>query len=167
MDDTVVTKLPFDSGASAWDRFSTRFSALYVPALLAATHIKEGQRVLDVATGTGPSAVEAAAVMGQTGLVLATDISLPMLQKAKPKVEHLPVNLFAMDAQALACGDSTFDAVICHLGLMFFPNLERGLAEFRRVLRPGGYMAVSVTTALERTVYGRVFGAARHFLPTK
>jgi ubiquinone/menaquinone biosynthesis C-methylase UbiE len=44
-----------------------------------------------------------------------------MLQKAKPKIEHFPVSLVAMDAQALACGDFTFDAVICHLGLRFSP----------------------------------------------
>lgn len=165
MVDAVVTKLSFDSGVSAWDRFSTRFSAVYVPALLAAAHTKEGQRVLDVATGTGPSAVETAAVVGESGLVLATDISLPMLQKGKPNVEHLPVSLVAMDAQALACGDSTFDTVICHLGLMFFPNVGRELGEFRRVLRPGAWMAVSVTTTPERSVYGRVFAAARRFLP--
>src|SRR4029434_10242574 len=91
--DTVVTKLSFDSGASAWDRFSTRFSALYVPALLAAADIKEGQRVLDVATGTGPSAVEAAVVVGQSGLMLATDLSLPMLQIVVTKVVCLCVSV--------------------------------------------------------------------------
>jgi ubiquinone/menaquinone biosynthesis C-methylase UbiE len=155
--DAVVTKLSFDSGASAWDQFSTRFSALYVPALLTAAHIKEGQRVLDVATGSGPSAVAAAAIVGQDGLVLGMDISFPMLQKAKPNVEHLPVSLVAMDARALACGDSTFDVVICHLGLIFFPDVKQGLDEFRRVLRPGGYMTVSVTTRPERSVYGRSF----------
>jgi ubiquinone/menaquinone biosynthesis C-methylase UbiE len=95
---------------------------LYIPALFAAAHIEEGQRVLDVAIGTGPSAVKAATVVGQSGLVLATDISLSMLQKAKSNVRHLPVSLVAMDAQALACGDSTFDAVICHLGLVFSPT---------------------------------------------
>jgi ubiquinone/menaquinone biosynthesis C-methylase UbiE len=165
VDDAVVTKLSFDSGASAWDRFSARFSALYVPALLAAAVIKEGQRVLDVATGTGPSAVEAAAIVGQGGLVLGTDISFPMLQKAKPNIEHLPVSLVAMDGRALACSDSTFDAVICHLGLIFFPDVKQGLDEFRRVLRPGACMTVSVTTTPERSVYGRVFVVARQFLP--
>ena len=68
--------------------------------------------MLDVATGTKPSAVKTAALVGQSGLVLATDISLPMMQKAKPNVVHLPVSLVAMDAQALACSDLTFDAVI-------------------------------------------------------
>jgi SAM-dependent methyltransferase len=165
--DVVVTKLSFDSGASAWDHFSTRFSALYVPALLTAAHIKESQRVLDVATGSGPSAVAAAAIVGQDGLVLGTYISFPMLQKAKPNVEHLPVSLVAMDARALACADSTFDVVICHLGLIFFPDVKQGLDEFRRVLRPEGYMTVSVTTTPERSVYGRVFVAARRFLPAR
>lgn len=165
MTDAVVTKLSFDSGASAWDHFSTRFSALYVPALLAAAHIKEGQRVLDVATGSGPSAVAAAAIVGQGGLVVATDISRPMIERAKPNVEHLPVSLVAMDARALACSDSTFDAVICHLGLIFFPDMRHGLEEFRRVLRPRARMTVSVTTTPERSVYGRVFVAARRFLP--
>jgi ubiquinone/menaquinone biosynthesis C-methylase UbiE len=163
--DSVVTKLSFDTGASAWDRFSTRFSALYVPALLAAADIKEGQRVLDVATGTGPSAVEAAAIVGQGGLVLGTDISLSMLQKAKPNVEHSPVNLVVMDARALACSDSTFDAVICHFGFIFFPGVRRGLDEFRRVLRPGGCVTVSVTTTPERACTGEFLWRLGAFSP--
>jgi SAM-dependent methyltransferase len=78
----------------------------------------------------------------------------------------LPVRLVAMDARALACSNSTFDAVICHLGLIFFPDVKSGLDEFRRVLRPGARMTVSVTTTPQRSVYGRVFVAARRFLPT-
>jgi ubiquinone/menaquinone biosynthesis C-methylase UbiE len=53
-----VTKRSFDSGASAWDRFSARGSVLYVPAILGAAQITAGQRVLDVAAGAGPSATE-------------------------------------------------------------------------------------------------------------
>ena len=111
-----MTQLSFDSGASAWDRFSVRASTLYVPALLAAAKITGRQRVLDVATGTGLSAVEAAALIGPSGLVLGTDLSLPMLERAKRHVEGLPVSLVAMDGQALACHDASFDAVICLLG---------------------------------------------------
>jgi ubiquinone/menaquinone biosynthesis C-methylase UbiE len=164
MVDRIVTKLSFDSGASAWDRFSTRFSALYIPALFAAAQIEQGQCVLDIATGTGPSAVKAATVVGQSGLVLATDISLSMLQKAKSNIGPLPVSLAAMSAEALACADSTFHAVICHLGLTFFPNPARGLDEFRRALRPGGRVALSVPTTPEKSVFGRVFVTARRFL---
>ncbi len=161
----AVTTLSFDSGASAWDRFSLRASALHVPALLKAAHVTSGQRVLDMATGAGPSAVEAARLVGSSGLVVATDLSLPMLERAKRNVHSLPVRLVAMDGQAIACRAASFDSVICLLGLMFFPDPARGLAEFRRVLRPAGRVAVCVTTTPDRTVYGRVLELARQYLP--
>src|SRR5215475_9394253 len=160
-----MTKLSFDSGASAWDRFSVRASALFVPPLLATTEITAEQRVLDVATGTGPSALEAAALIGPSGLVLGTDISLPMLERAKRHAERLPVSLVAMDGQALACRDASVDAVICLLGLMFFADAARGLSEFWRVLRSSGRVAVCVSTTPDRTVYGRVYELARQYLP--
>jgi len=165
MADSLMTKLSFDSGASAWDRFSVRASAVNVQPLLAAAEITAGQRVLDVATGAGPFALEAAALIGPSGLVLGTDISLPMLERAKRHAERLPISLVAMDGQALACRDASFDAVICLLGLMFFADVARGLAEFRRVLRPAGRVAVCVTTTPDRTVYGRVFELAQRYLP--
>jgi SAM-dependent methyltransferase len=160
-----MTKLSFDSGASAWDRFSVRASAVNVQALLAAAEITAGQRVLDVATGAGSFALEAATLIGPSGLVLGTDISLPMLERAKRHAERLPIRLVAMDGQALACRDASFDAVICLLGLMFFADVPRGLAEFGRVLRPAGRVAVCVTTTPDRTMYGKVFERAQRYLP--
>jgi ubiquinone/menaquinone biosynthesis C-methylase UbiE len=100
MQETRVTERSFDSGASAWERFSARSSALYIPALLAAAQVAAGQRILDVATGAGPSAVEAATLSGPWGFVLGTDISLPMLERAKRNAGRLPVKLVAMDGQA-------------------------------------------------------------------
>ncbi|MGE3783894.1 MAG: class I SAM-dependent methyltransferase, partial [Alphaproteobacteria bacterium] len=60
------------------------------------------------------------------------------------------------DGQALSFSDASFDAVLCSLGLMFFPDPLRGLSEFHRVLRSGGRAAVSVLTAPERSYNGRI-----------
>src|SRR5262249_28536478 len=70
-------------------------------------------------------------------IVAASTASTSMARNASVLVE---------DAQALSFSDETFDAVVCNLGLMFFPEPARGLSEFRRVLRPGGRAAVSVNT---------------------
>ncbi len=146
----MTTRPSFDTGASAYDRFMGRWSRLYIPALLAAGRVGPRQRVLDVATGTGEATLSAASLVGPSGWVLGVDLSLPMLRAARAKVAGKPVGLAAMDGQALACKDDTFDVVLCQLGLMFLPDVLRGLEEFRRVLRPGGRVAACVWSTRQR-----------------
>jgi ubiquinone/menaquinone biosynthesis C-methylase UbiE len=148
-----MTDIPFDTAARAYDRFMGRWSRLYCPVLLDRAGVAPGQRVLDVAAGTGEAALAVAARLGSGGCVLATDLSVPMLQAARPKTRERGVTLVAMDGQALACRDACVDALICQLGLMFFPDPARGLAGFRRVLKPGGRLAVSVWSAPERVPF--------------
>lgn len=145
----VTTVLP-GIGVSGYDRFVGRWSRLYAPALLAAAKIAAGQRVLDVATGTGEAALAAGSCVGPSGVVLGVDISLAMLDVARAKAAGEPIRVIAMDGQALACWDRAFDAVICQLGLMLFPNVRQGLEELGRVLRPGGRLGVCVWSAPER-----------------
>jgi SAM-dependent methyltransferase len=70
------------------------------------------------------------------------------------------------DGQALSFLDGSFDAVVCSLGLMFFPDPRRGLAEFHRVLRTGGRAAVSVNTVPERSYNTRINLAVARYLPS-
>jgi ubiquinone/menaquinone biosynthesis C-methylase UbiE len=135
--------------ADAYDRYIGRWSRLAVPSLLAAAEVGAGDRVLDVATGTGEAAVAAISLVGEAGVVVGADISPAMLRAA---LSRLPPSYRAIvgDGQALAFRDASFDGVICQLGLMFFPDPARGLAEFRRVLRSGRCAAACVNAIPDR-----------------
>jgi ubiquinone/menaquinone biosynthesis C-methylase UbiE len=135
---------------AAYDLYIGRWSRLFVPALLDAAEIKNGDRVLDVATGTGEAAQLTLDRVGPSGLVVGSDISAAMLDAASTRLSSprfLPV---VSDGQSLAFPDSTFDAVLCQLGLMFFPDPASGLTEFRRVLRPGRRAALCVISLASR-----------------
>jgi SAM-dependent methyltransferase len=90
-----------------------------------------------------------------------------MLEKARRNLDGLSVGVTVMDGQLLPCPDGSFDAVICQLGLMFFPDPAGGLAEFRRVLCAGGHVAVSVTPTPERSLYGRAGLVIARYLPSR
>jgi SAM-dependent methyltransferase len=151
-----VSRLTFDDVADVYDEFMGQWTRLYVPALLRAAHVSPGQRVLDMATGTGEAALMAADAVGARGTIVGVDISLPMLRGARAKPRARPIRLAAMNGQALALRHETFDTVISQLGLMFFPDPIAGIREARRVLRPGGRFAALVWGALEQMPW---FGA--------
>ena len=136
-----------DEAAAGYDRTFGHVSARFVPSLVRAARLAPGMRVLDIATGTGLVAEAALAAVGPTGHVTAADISPAMLARARERLRGHANAAFAVeDGQSLSFPDGGFDAVLCSLGLMFFPDPARGLSEFRRVLRPGGRAAASVTT---------------------
>jgi ubiquinone/menaquinone biosynthesis C-methylase UbiE len=141
-----------DEAAAEYDRAFSHVTAHFMPFLLRAAHIAPGMRVLDIATGTGLSAEAALAAVGPTGHVTAADVSPAMAQRARKRLGKVPnASVSVEDGQALSFSDENFDAVLCNLGLMFFPDPMRGLSEFRRVLRSGGRAAASVNTVVERS----------------
>jgi len=135
-----------------WDRAAPSYELAWKQALEPATaavltsaKLRPGERVLDVACGSGLLTRAAwHAVASKGGEVVGTDISELMLAEA---AERSPDCRFVRaDAQNLDkfVPDGYFDAVLCGLGLMYMPDPEAALATMARCLRPGGRMAVSV-----------------------
>jgi len=133
------------------------YEELHVPALfqqwagrvLDAVKIKSGDRVLDVACGTGVLAREAATRVGATGMVAGIDPGPGMLavaQRLTPTVAWRQGT-----AESLPFPDQTFDAVVSQFGLMFFTDRRQAVREMLRVLAPGGQLAVAVWDALENS----------------
>jgi ubiquinone/menaquinone biosynthesis C-methylase UbiE len=137
-----------------WDLAAADYEALWRAqlaeaqrALLAAAQLRRGERVLDVACGTGLVSFAAARAVGPGGRVLGVDLSGGMVGAARQRAaQHgVPNAAFVrMDAEALTLPEASVDVALCALGLMYMPDPEQALREMRRVLRPGGRLVVAV-----------------------
>lgn len=155
-----------DEAAAEYDRAFAHVSRHFLPFLLEAAGVTSGMKVLDIATGTGLAAEEALIAVGPAGHVVAADASDAMVGQAKQRLGAAPNVTFAVeDGQSLSFADGSFDALICSLGLMFFPDPRRGLSQFLRVLRTGGRAAASVLTVPERSYNGRINAVIAKHLP--
>jgi demethylmenaquinone methyltransferase/2-methoxy-6-polyprenyl-1,4-benzoquinol methylase len=116
---------------------------------IAALRLGAGDLVLDVATGTGKLALEAATHVAPGGRVCALDFAAEMLSRARGaelrssgQTSRVPVEWREGDAMQLPFSDGSFDAVSIGFGLRNLPDVSAGLREMARVLRPGGRLAV-------------------------
>ncbi len=158
--------------SAAYDSWVGRWSRLFVPIVLNAAGVTQNQRVLDVSTGTGEAVLAALPIVGTSGMLVGADIAPAMLEGARKRLNDAHFHPVAADGQALPFKDQSFDALVCQLGLQFFPDPARGLAEFRRVLRPGASAAVCVISSPDRApmwsilaeALGRRIPAQRHVL---
>jgi ubiquinone/menaquinone biosynthesis C-methylase UbiE len=136
------------SPAEVYDtRFVPALFAHWGPVVAAAADVQKGDRVLDVACGTGAATLAAAEIAGPSGSVVGLDANPDMLAVARRK----PANIEWLEgrAEALPLPDGSFDAVVSQFGFMFFDDKPAALREMMRVLRPGGRLAVAVCDAVE------------------
>jgi len=143
-------------------------TALWAADLVARAAPQPGERVLDVACGTGVVARLAAKTMG-AGRVVGLDINAAMLAVARSRPAGHAPHIEWREASALEMPfpDRSFDLILCQLGLQFFPDRSRALREMLRVLVPNGRLALSVFTAIERTPMAKVLAESldRHVGP--
>jgi ubiquinone/menaquinone biosynthesis C-methylase UbiE len=103
--------------------------------------ITRGQHVLDIATGTGMAAIEAAQLVGSEGKVVGVDISTGMLEQAKRKVEALGfrnIQFQLADAEVLDFPENSFDVILCSSAFIWMSDLNAALRLWHRLLKPGG-----------------------------
>jgi SAM-dependent methyltransferase len=135
--------------AAAWKKWDSTFASwtrVLGDVLLDRAGVGDGQRVLDVATGTGEPGLRAAQRVG-SGRVIGLDLSAEMLETAEQRAREQGVANFETrvgDACALPFAQGSFDAVICRFGVMLVPDPELAVREMVRVLTPGGRLALAV-----------------------
>jgi SAM-dependent methyltransferase len=150
-----------------WDKASSVYEdgwALQLrPAhqvLLDLACLRAGERLVDVASGTGLVSFEAARKVGPDGHVFGTDLSEEMVRRARELAKWRGIDNVTferMNAMRLTLLDGKLDAALCALGLMYVPDAERALAEMARVIRPGGQVAVAVWGERRRCGWAPIF----------
>lgn len=131
----------FDLAAAGYDTPTMRYFPFSADHLVSGLKPVRGERLLDVATGTGTVATTIAQLLGTEGRVQAIDISDKMLDKAQQNIDKLGlgnIDLHNMDAERLEFKSNYFDGVSCAFGLFFLPDMFKGVKEILRVLKPGG-----------------------------
>ncbi len=155
-----------------WDKASAYYEEYWKAALAPAQRalldyaaLQPGERVLDVACGTGLVTLDAARAVGPTGQVLGTDLSSAMVEATQAAANGaglLNVTTRRADAESLPSDIGTFDVALCALGLMYVPHPVQALREMRRVLRPDGRCVVAVWGQRDRCGWAEIFPIVDH-----
>ncbi len=150
----------YDTAAPGWHKWWKTIEPATIRVskrLVELAQIKQGSKVLDIATGLGEPALTAGTQVGKTGKVLAIDISSQMLSFAKRRAIDLGVQDVVEfkegDAETIDLPSSNFDAALCRWGLMFLPNPKAGLFNIYDSLDKGAHFAAAVWASPEKVPF--------------
>ncbi len=150
--------------APTWERRRADIEEVATPVrewMLRVLGPQEGDTVLELAAGIGDTGFEAAALLGKSGRLITSDFSPAMLDAARRRGAELGVDNVdyrVIDAERIELADDSVDGVLCRFGYMLMPDPAAAFAETRRVLRPGGRLALAVWGALERNPWIAIVG---------
>ena len=150
-----------------WDKavgdYEAGWQAQLEPAqslMLDMAALRPGERVLDVACGTGLVSFRIADAVGEDGAVVGTDISGEMVAAARRLAAERNIGnarFERCDAEGLRLDDEPFDAALCGLGMMYVPDPLKALEQMRRLVIPGGRTAVAVWGARAKCGWAEIF----------
>ena len=135
------------NAAELYERYAVPYIlGPWAPGLVELATLQQGERVLDLACGTGVVARLAAPKVGPTGQVTGLDLNAEMLAVARalPPSSGASITWVEGSAMAMDLPDASFDIILCQQGFQFFPNKPAALREMHRVLVPGGRVVLSV-----------------------
>jgi ubiquinone/menaquinone biosynthesis C-methylase UbiE len=148
MSSTDTFQISLETAETYEAAFVPSLFAHHAPHLVDAAEVTAGDRVLDIACGTGIVARTAADRTGPTGRVVGLDLNEAMLTVARRIRPDLDWR--QGDAASLPFPDDSFDVALCQSGLMFVPDPAAAVGEMARVVRPGGRVAAQVWSSLDR-----------------
>lgn len=125
-------------------------------ALVQYANPQPGERVLDVACGTGAPSLKVARAVAPEGAVVATDLSEDPLKIAEQRAHErglTNIRFERADVHGLSYPENEFDLITCRFGAMFFADLPRALCEMRRVLKPGGRVAFAAWGSFDQPYF--------------
>ncbi len=139
----------FNRAAETYERVGPRFFSHFGRRLVDLAAVTPGAKVLDAASGTGAILFPAAQRVGLQGRVVGIDLSQAMIGRLREEIARRGVwNAAAcfMDAEGLGFHTASFDFVLCGFALDSFPDPDRAISEFRRVLRRGGHLGLTISS---------------------
>jgi len=136
----------YNAAADSYDAGPLSFWEYFGRGTVKRLQLRDGDHVLDVECGSGASAIPAAQAVAPTGKVLAVDLAERLLALAQTKATQRHLNNIRFehgDMMALNQSDGEFDAVICVFGIFFVPDMVAAARELRRMVKPGGELAIT------------------------